>query len=59
MLKKAEKTTDSGTGESELKEMDPIEKAEKDFWKIIEEEKRKRDRKMATVSIFFFCFSLH
>ncbi|CAF0762156.1 unnamed protein product [Didymodactylos carnosus] len=32
-------------GESELKEADPIEKAEKDFWKIIEEEKRKRDRK--------------
>ncbi|CAF3414406.1 unnamed protein product [Rotaria sp. Silwood1] len=45
---KTEKTTtDGGTGESELKEADPIEKAEKDFWKIVEEEKRKRDRKAA------------
>jgi len=53
MLKKAEKTTtDGGTGESELKEGDPIEKAEKDFWKIIEDEKRKRDRKTVLVSFY-------
>jgi hypothetical protein len=46
-----------------LKEGDPIEKAEKDFWKIIDEEKRKRDRKTALVSFlikiqinFFFIF---
>ncbi|CAF3700183.1 unnamed protein product [Rotaria sp. Silwood1] len=39
-------TTEGGAGDSELKEADPIEKAEKDFWKIIEEEKRKRDRKV-------------
>jgi hypothetical protein len=46
ILKKGEKaTTDGGAEESELKEGDPIEKAEKDFWKIIEEEKRRRDRK--------------
>lgn len=37
-------------GESELKEADPIEKAEKDFWKIIDEEKRRRDKKGAVVS---------
>ncbi len=50
ILKKAEKTTtEGGIGESGLKEADPIEKAEKDFWKIIEEEKRKRDRKTALV----------
>jgi hypothetical protein len=50
MLKKGEKaTTEGGVGESELKESDPIEKAEKDFWKIIEEEKRKRDRKTVLV----------
>jgi hypothetical protein len=49
-LKKAEKTTtEGGIGESGLKEADPIEKAEKDFWKIIDEEKRKRDRKTALV----------
>ncbi len=49
-MKKSEKTTtEGGTGESELKEADPIEKAEKDFWKIIDEEKRKRDRKTALV----------
>jgi hypothetical protein len=46
IFQKGEKaTTDGGTGESELKESNPVEKAEKDFWKIIEEEKRKRDRK--------------
>jgi len=39
-------TTDVGlAGDTEMKEGDPIEKAEKDFWKIIEEEKRRRDRK--------------
>jgi len=59
-LKKTEKTTtDGGTVESGLKEMDPIEKAEKDFWKIIDDEKRKRDRKTALVCLsskmnFFF-----
>ncbi|CAF0850563.1 unnamed protein product [Adineta steineri] len=43
---KGEKTTTEGQAEeSELKEGDPIEKAEKDFWKIIEEEKRRRERK--------------
>ncbi|CAF1270672.1 unnamed protein product [Rotaria magnacalcarata] len=43
---KGEKATGEGApGETELREADPIEKAEKDFWKIIEEEKRKRDRK--------------
>ena len=36
-------------GESELKEADPIEKAEKDFWKIIDEEKRRRDKKGGAV----------
>ncbi len=51
-LKKAEKTTtEGGTGEAELKEADPIEKAEKDFWKIIDDEKRKRDRKTALVCL--------
>ncbi len=50
ILKKTEKTTtDGGTGESDLKEVDPIEKAEKDFWKIIDDEKRKRDRKTVLV----------
>jgi len=59
-LKKTEKTTtDGGTVESGLKEMDPIEKAEKDFWKIIDDEKRKRDRKTVLVCLsskinFFF-----
>jgi hypothetical protein len=48
-LKKTEKTTTDATGESDLKEADPIEKAEKDFWKIIDDEKRKRDRKTALV----------
>ena len=33
--------------------MDPIEKAEKDFWKIIEEEKRRRERKTTMVRIMF------
>jgi hypothetical protein len=37
-----------------LKEANPIEKAEKDFWKIIDDEKRKRDRKTALV-----CFLLN
>ena len=32
-----------------MKEADPIEKAEKDFWKIIDEEKRRRDRKGGVV----------
>ena len=32
--------------DSDLKEADPIEKAEKDFFKIVEEEKNKRNRKM-------------
>jgi len=51
-LKKTEKTTtDGGTIDTELKEMDPIEKAEKDFWKIIDDEKRKRDRKTALVCL--------
>ena len=51
VFKKTEKaTTDGATLESELKEADPIEKAEKDFWKIVDEEKRKRDRKAALVS---------
>lgn len=35
-----------------MKESDPIEKAEKDFWKIIEEEKRRRDRKTVLVRYF-------
>jgi hypothetical protein len=54
-LKKTEKTTTDGgpAEESELKEGDPVEKAEKDFWKIIEEEKRKRDRKTVLVSKIF------
>ena len=52
-FQKGEKaTTDGAAGETELKEMDPIEKAEKDFWKIIEEEKRKRDRKNVLVRLF-------
>lgn len=51
VLQKDQKaTTDVGTVDSELKEADPIEKAEKDFWKIIDEEKRRRDRKTALVS---------
>jgi hypothetical protein len=51
IFKKPEKaTTDAGTGEAELKEADPLEKAEKDFWKIIDDEKRKRDRKTVLVS---------
>jgi hypothetical protein len=55
ILKKAEKaTTEGGTGEAELKEADPIEKAEKDFWKIIDEEKRRRDRKTVLVSLSLF-----
>lgn len=33
--------------------MDPIEKAEKDFWKIIEEEKRRRERKTTMVRVMF------
>jgi hypothetical protein len=49
--------------ETELKESDPIEKAEKDFWKIIEEEKRKRDRKTVLVRLFLtniiLLFNLH
>jgi hypothetical protein len=32
--------------ESDLKEANPIEKAEKDFFKIVEEEKSKRNKKM-------------
>lgn len=32
--------------ETGLKEVDPIERAEKDFFKIVEEEKTKRRRKM-------------
>ena len=53
ILKKAEKgASDHVTGESELKEADPIEKAEKDFWKIIDDEKRRRDRKAGVVSFF-------
>jgi len=36
-----------------LKEGDPVEKAEKDFWRIIEEEKRKRDRKTVLVRSYF------
>lgn len=36
-----------------MKEADPIEKAEKDFWKIIEEEKKRRDRKTALVRFNF------
>jgi hypothetical protein len=59
-LKKTEKTTtDGGTIDTELKEADPIEKAEKDFWKIIDDEKRKRDRKTALVCLsskINFCF---
>jgi len=56
-LKKGEKATTEGvTGESELKEGDPVEKAEKDFWKIIEEEKRKRDRKTVLVRFDFILF---
>ncbi len=57
ILKKGEKaTTDGGAAESELKESDPVEKAEKDFWKIIEEEKRKRDRKTVLVRFYFIIF---
>lgn len=33
------------TEETGLKEVDPIEKAEKDFFKIVEEEKNKRKKK--------------
>jgi len=33
-----------------LKEADPIEKAEKDFWKIVDDEKRKRDKKAAAAA---------
>jgi hypothetical protein len=55
LLKKGEKA-EGGTEESELKEGDPIEKAEKDFWKIIEEEKRKRDRKTVLVRFDFILF---
>ncbi len=52
-FQKGEKaTTEGGAAEAELKESDPIEKAEKDFWKIIEEEKRKRDRKTVLVCLF-------
>jgi hypothetical protein len=32
------------------------EKAEKDFWKIIEEEKRKRDRKTVLVRSYLIIF---
>ena len=50
ILKKGEKaTTDNATAETELKEANPIEKAEKDFWKIIDDEKRRRDRKTVLV----------
>ena len=39
--KKNEEVAESG-----LKEADPIEKAEKDFFKIVEEEKARRKKKM-------------
>ena len=38
--------------ESGLKEADPIEKAEKDFFKLVEEEKAKRKRKMVKFEKF-------
>jgi hypothetical protein len=61
-LKKGEKaTTDGAAAEPELKDSDPVEKADKDFWKIIEEEKRKRDRKTVLVSLnlrrFYFIYN--
>ena len=34
--------------EADMKEADPIEKAEKDFFKIVAEEKARRDKKMVT-----------
>jgi dynein intermediate chain 2 len=37
-----------GNAEAELKEADPIEKAEKDFFKIVEEEKARRNKKMVS-----------
>ena len=45
-LKRVEKTTgdEVATG-SGLKEINAIEKAEQEFWQIIEEEKRRRDKK--------------
>ena len=46
MKKKEEKT------ESALQEANPIEKAEKDFFKIVEEEKNKRKKKMVSFILF-------
>ena len=45
-MKKGKK--DEEVAESGLKEADPIEKAEKDFFKIVEEEKARRKKKMDT-----------
>ena len=36
------------SAETGLKEVDPIEKAEKDFFKIVEEEKSKKKKRMVT-----------
>jgi hypothetical protein len=41
-------------GDSGLKEIDPIEKAEKDFFKIVEEEKAKKKKRQ----VFTFIFKL-
>ena len=49
---------DGGPDAPELKESDPVDRAEKDFWKIIEEEKRKRDRKTVLVRKFSPPYSL-
>ena len=45
MLQHEKKPANEGAEESGLKEADPIEKAEKDFYKIIEEEKNRREKK--------------
>ena len=35
--------------ESDMKEADPIQKAEKDFFKIVEEEKAKKKKKLVNL----------
>jgi hypothetical protein len=47
-IKNKEKKEDAPALEAGLKEIDPIEKAEKDFFKIVEEEKSKKKKRMVT-----------
>jgi hypothetical protein len=45
ILKHEKKKDEGETNEPSLKEANPIEKAEKDFFKIVEEERSKRKKK--------------